>query len=190
VTANFDGLEGLLAGVVGLGTIGLAVAAAFRKLGCRVCHYDPAPRDRVAAEALGARPVSLHELLESADIISLHVPLLPQTKGMIGERELAKMKPGAVLVQASRGGVVDEVALASHLRCGHLGGAAVDVYSSEPPSSANPLLELAHEGSDRIWLTPHIAGVTRQAAEVLFRTAWSNVERVLIGRQPPLNRVY
>jgi phosphoglycerate dehydrogenase-like enzyme len=190
VAANLSGLEGLLAGVVGLGTIGLAVATAFHKMGCRICYYDPAPRDRVAGEALGARPVSLHELLETADVVSLHVPLLAETKGMIGERQLAKMKPGAVLVQASRGGVVDEVALAAHLRSGHLGGAAVDVYVSEPPFGDNPLLALAAECSDRLWLTPHIAGVTRQASEVLFRTAWQNVERVLIAGQPPLNRVY
>ncbi|HKT69973.1 MAG TPA: NAD(P)-dependent oxidoreductase, partial [Terriglobales bacterium] len=190
VVGNFSGLEGLLVGVVGLGTIGLAVATAFHNMGCRVCYYDPAPRDRTAAEAVGARPVSLHELLETADVISLHVPLLPETKGMIGERQLAKMKPGAVLVQASRGGVVDEVALASHLRAGRLGGAAVDVYSGEPPGADNPLLALAVDGCDRLWLTPHIAGVTRQASEVLFRTAWANVERVLIAGQPPLNRVY
>jgi len=190
VSASLRGLEGLLAGVVGLGTIGLAAAAAFHKMGCRICYYDPAPRDRAAAESWGARQVSLHELLETADVISLHVPLLPETRGMIGERQLAKMKAGAVLVQASRGGVVDEVALAGHLRSGHLGGAAVDVYSSEPPSADNPLLMLAAEGSDRIWLTPHIAGVTRQASEVLFRAAWANVERVLITGQPPLNRVY
>jgi phosphoglycerate dehydrogenase-like enzyme len=190
VAGNFSGLEGLLAGVVGLGTIGMAVATAFHKMGCRICYYDPAPRDRAAAEAVGARPVSLHELLETADVVNLHVPLLPETRGMIGERQLAKMKPGAVLVQASRGGVVDEVALAAHLRSGHLGGAAVDVYASEPPTADNPLVKLAAEGSDRLWLTPHIAGVTRQASEVLFRTAWENVERVLIAAQPPLNRVY
>ncbi len=190
VAANVSGLQGLLAGVVGLGTIGLAVAGAFQKMGCRICYYDPAPRDRTAAEALGARQVSLHELLETADVVSLHVPLLPETRDMIGERQLAQMKPGAVLVQASRGGVVDEAALACHLRSGHLGGAAVDVYSSEPPAADNPLLQLAAEGRDRLWLTPHIAGVTRQASEVLFRTAWANVERVLIARQPPLNRVY
>lgn len=190
VAANCSGLEGLLAGVVGLGTIGLAVAQAFKKVGCRVCYYDPAPRDRGAAEALEARPVSLRELLETSDVISVHVPLLPETRGMIGERQLASMKPGAVLVHASRGGVVDELALAGQLRSGRLGGAAVDVYSSEPPSSDNPLLRLAAEGCDRIWLTPHIAGVTRQASEILFRAAWSNVERVLIAGQPPLNRVY
>jgi phosphoglycerate dehydrogenase-like enzyme len=190
VAANLSGLEGLLVGVVGLGTIGLAAATAFHKMGCRICYYDPAPRDRAAAEGLNARQVSLRELLETADVISLHVPLLPETKGMIGERQLATMKRGAVLVQASRGGVVDELALAGHLRSGHLGGAAVDVYSGEPPAADSPLLALAAEGCERLWLTPHIAGVTRQASEVLFRTAWSNVERVLIARQPPLNRVY
>lgn len=190
VAANFSGLEGLMVGVVGLGSIGLAAASAFHRMGCRICYYDPAPRDRAAAEAFGARQVSLRELLESADIVTLHVPLLPETRGMIGERQLATMKAGAVLVQASRGGVVDDVALAAHLRSGHLGGATVDVYSSEPPGPDSPLLTLAAEGCERLWLTPHVAGVTRQASEVLFRTAWANVERVLISRQPPLNRVY
>ena len=120
----------------------------------------------------------------------MHVPLLPATQNLIGDRELARMKPGAVLIQASRGGIVDEAALAAHLASGHLGGAAVDVYSTEPPAADNPLLKLAGEAARRLLLTPHIAGVTRQASAFLFRSAWQNVERVLIQNQPPLNRVY
>ena len=190
LTENLAGLEGLLVGVVGMGTVGLAVAEAFRKMGCRLCYYDPAPRDATAAGALEAPPVPLPELLRSSDVITLHVPLLPQTRGLIGEAELALLKPGAILIQASRGGVVDEAALARHLESGRLGGAAVDVYSSEPPERDNPLLALEGEAACRLLLTPHIAGVTRQSAAFLLRSAWRNVERVLIAHQPPLHRVY
>ena len=100
------------------------------------------------------------------------------------------MKPGAVLIQASRGGVVDEAALATHLQTGRLGGAAVDVYSDEPPPADHPLLTLEGEAARRLLLTPHIAGVTRQSSALLFRSAWQNVERVLVRNEPPLNRVY
>jgi phosphoglycerate dehydrogenase-like enzyme len=99
------------------------------------------------------------------------------------------MKKGAVLVQASRGGIVDEKALADCLRAGHLGGAAVDVYSTEPPTADNPLLGLDDEAAHRLLLTPHIAGVTRQSAAFLFRSSWQNVERVLKGAAP-LHRAY
>jgi phosphoglycerate dehydrogenase-like enzyme len=93
-----------------------------------------------------------------------------------------------VLIQASRGGVVDEAALADALRSKHLGGAAVDVYSTEPPGPDNPLLAVDGETAQRLLLTPHIAGVTRQASAYLFASAWENVERVVIEGSPPLNR--
>jgi phosphoglycerate dehydrogenase-like enzyme len=138
---NLSGLEGLLVGVIGLGTIGRAV-------------------------------------------------LLPQTRHLIGARELAKMKPGAVLIQASRGGIVDEAALAACLAAGGIHGAAVDVYAAEPPQSGNPLLTLNSEAAQRLLLTPHIAGVTRQASARLFRAAWKNVERVLVRNEAPQHRVF
>jgi len=100
------------------------------------------------------------------------------------------MKPGAILIQASRGGIVDELALAAHLRAGHLGGAAIDVYSSEPPGADHPLVTLDGEAARRVLFTPHIAGVTRQSAAFLCRSAWRNVERVLIDGEAPLNRAY
>jgi phosphoglycerate dehydrogenase-like enzyme len=183
-------LEGLLVGVVGFGTIGTAVAQAFQRMGCRIAFYDPAPRDLAPARALGAQSMSLLELLAAADVVTLHVPLIAATRGMIGDVELAAMKPGAVLIQAARGGIVDEAALARHLASGHLGGTAVDVYSTEPPAADNPLLALAGEGARRLLLTPHIAGVTRQSSALLFRSAWQNVERVLARGEPPLHRVY
>jgi phosphoglycerate dehydrogenase-like enzyme len=190
VADNLAGLDGLKVGIVGFGAIGLAVAQAFHRAGCRISFYDPAPRDPAAARAIGAEPMPLDALLAGADVVSLHVPLLAETQGLIGARELALMKPGAVLIQASRGGVVDEAALAARLRAGEIGGAAVDVYSTEPPAADNPLLTLDGEAARRLLLTPHIAGVTRQSWTYLFRSAWQNIERVLLRAEAPLNRVY
>ncbi len=190
VTDNLAGLDGLLVGLVGFGTIGRAVAQAFHRMGCRICYYDPAPSDPTAGNAIGAVPMALDAMLAAADIVSLHVPLLPETHGLIGERELSLMKPTAVLIQAARGGVVAEAALAAHLRAGRLSGAAVDVYSIEPPRADNPLLRLEGEAARRLLLTPHIAGVTRQSWTYLFRAAWENIERVLLRNEAPFNRAY
>lgn len=189
VSDNLSGLDGLLVGVIGLGTIGLAVAQAFRRAGCQICYYDPAPRDAVAARVLDAESLSLDELLQSADVVTLHIPLVPTTRGLISARELEKMKPGAILIQASRGGIVDEAALAQALTSGRLGGAAIDVYDTEPPSAENVLLSLSGDAARRVLFTPHIAGVTRQAAEYLFRTAWRNVEQFISQNELPENRV-
>ena len=186
---NVGGLDGLLVGVVGLGTIGLAVAEAFRKAGCRIAYYDPAPRDPEAAARLEAKSLSLEALLAECDVVTLHVPLIDATRNLIGPDQFAAMKPGAVLINAARGGIVDEAALAAALSDGRIAGAAVDVYSEEPPGPDNPLLQLRGEAADRLLLTPHIAGVTRQSAAFLFRSAWENVARVL-GGEAPLNRVY
>ena len=190
VADNLPGLEGLTVGVVGLGTVGLAVAEAFHRFGCRIVYHDPAPRAARAAERIGAQAVALDELLRTADVITLHVPLLPQTRSLIGERQFSLMKPGAVLIQASRGGVVNEDALATHLNSGRLGGAAIDVYATEPPDADHPLFALEGEAARRVLFTPHIAGVTRQSSATLFREAWANVERVLVKGEAPANRVY
>lgn len=190
IADNLPGLEGLTVGVVGLGTVGLAVAEAFHRFGCRIVYHDPAPRDARAAARIGAQSLPLDELLRTADVITLHVPLLPQTRSLIGTRQFSLMKPGAVLIQASRGGVVNEEALVTHLHSGRLGGAAVDVYATEPPDPDNPLFALEGEAARRVLFTPHIAGVTRQSSATLFREAWANVERVLVRGEAPLNRVY
>jgi phosphoglycerate dehydrogenase-like enzyme len=193
IADNLPGLGGITVGIIGFGVIGRTVAAAFHRAGSRICYHDPAPSNQAATEAaaaLGAKALPLDELLQTADVVSLHVPLLPSTTGLIGARELALMKPGAVLIQVARGGVVDEAALAKHLRAGGPGGAAVDVYSTEPPTSDNPLLRLTGEAAQKLLLTPHIAGVTRQASTFLFRSAWENVERVLLRNEPPLSRAY
>jgi phosphoglycerate dehydrogenase-like enzyme len=189
VSDNLSGLDGLLVGVIGLGTIGLAVAQAFHRAGCRICYYDPAPRDAAAARELNAESLSLEEVLKAVDVVTLHVPLSQATRGLVSARELQNMKRGAILIQASRGGIIDEAALVEVLSSGHLGGAAVDVYETEPPSSDNVLLSLSGEAAQRLLFTPHIAGVTRQAAEYLFRTAWRNIENFIFKNELPQNRV-
>jgi len=189
VSENLAGLEGLTVGVVGLGVIGITVAQTFHSLGSRIVYHDPAPRDADAISRIDAVALPLNELLASADIVTLHVPLLPSTASMLGERELGKMKAGAILINAARGGIVDEAALVEYLANGHLGGAAVDVYSSEPPAEDNPLFTADDEVGRRLLLTPHIAGVTRQAWANLFSSAWDNVERLLLHDEPPVNRV-
>lgn len=189
VEAHLSGLDGLTVGIVGLGVIGLTVARAFDSMGSRIVYHDPAPRDPELLGPLDAQSLSLTELLECSDIVTLHVPLIGETEGMIGPAELARMKAGAILVNAARGGIVDEQGLADELTSGRLGGAAVDVYSQEPPDQDNPLLQLTKEAQGRLLLTPHIAGVTRQSWAFLFRSAWQNVERVLVHGEPPENRV-
>jgi phosphoglycerate dehydrogenase-like enzyme len=184
---NLRGLDGLTVGIVGFGTIGRAVAEAFHRRGCRICYFDPAPRETAGA---AAEAMTLADLLQAADVVSLHVPLLPETTSLIGEGELRLMKPGAVLIQAARGGVVDEAALAAHLAAGAIAGAAVDVFSTEPPPPDHPLLRLEGDAARRLLLTPHIAGVTRQSWTALFRRAWENVERVLLRGEPPRDRAY
>jgi len=186
---NLPGLEGLTIGVVGLGIIGMTVAQAFHGMGSKIIYHDPAPRDPDKISEMGALELPLNELLAAADIVTLHVPLLPSTKSMLGEQELGQMKSGAILINAARGGIVDEAALVQCLTSGHLGGAAVDVYSIEPPAQDNPLLAAEKEIGRRLLLTPHIAGVTRQSWAFLFRSAWQNVERNLTRDEPAENRV-
>jgi phosphoglycerate dehydrogenase-like enzyme len=174
-------------GVVGLGQIGLAVARLFRAVGAAVSYADPAPPDPAAAAELGLRQLSLDDLLASSDLVTLHVPLLPATRGLIDAVRLRRMPPGAVLVNASRGGVVDEPALAAALVSGQLAGAALDVYAAEPLPTDSVLRTLPAEAAARVLFTPHIAGVAREAAHRLYTGAWENVHRVLVRGEPPRN---
>jgi phosphoglycerate dehydrogenase-like enzyme len=182
-------LHSATVGVVGLGQIGLAVARLFRAAGAQVGYSDPAPRDPGAADELGLGRIDLGGLLARSDVVTLHVPLSPATRGLIGPAELGRMRPGAILVNASRGGVVDEAALAAALEGGRLGGAVLDVYAQEPPPAGSPLLTLSPAAADRVLYTPHIAGVAYEAARRLYTEAWANVRRVLVEGLPPENRV-
>ena len=151
--------RGKTLGVVGYGNIGAQLSVLAEALGMRVLFYDVAARLPLGNAQAAA---SLDELLEGSDVVTLHVPDTPQTRGMIGADEIAAMRPGAVLLNASRGSVVDLDALAAALESGHLRGAAVDVFPSEPTSKSEPFASPL-QGIDRALLTPHVGGSTEEA---------------------------
>ena len=166
-------LAGRTLAVVGWGELGRAVAgAAEAALGMEVLvaeHRGREPRPgRAAFEAC----------LERADVLTLHCPLTPQTKDLIGPAELARMKDDALLINAARGGIVDEAALAEALRTGRLGGAAVDVLTQEPPRDGNPLLE---PGIPNLIVTPHIAWASRESRQRLMDQVAGNIRAFLEG---------
>lgn len=166
-------------GVVGAGRIGRRVLKTFGDgFGMRTMAYDP---HLTACEIrrVGAAPAEdLHELLEAADIMSLHVPLTPQTRHLIDANALRAMRPTAVLVNTCRGAVVDESALADALWAGEIAGAAIDVFEREPPTDS-PLLS-----APNVLLSPHNAGVTQESSRRMAVHAAEEVERVLGGRPP------
>jgi len=172
-------LFGKTLGIVGLGTIGKKVARLARAFGMRVEYYDIARLSEDAEDALGVRFRLLNELLSNADVVSLHVPLNESTRHMIGQRELARMKPTALLINTSRGPVVEEAALVRALSEDQLFGAGLDVFDPEPPRADNPLLKL-----DNVVLTAHFAGPTWDNHVARFRNAFDNVQRVARGELP------
>jgi phosphoglycerate dehydrogenase-like enzyme len=165
-------------GIVGFGAIGYEVAARAKALGMAVLSYDvvePTPQE----QELGVRRVPFDSLIAQADVVTLHVPLTEETRNLIGKNELARMKEGACLINAARGGVVDEAALAESLHSGHLAGAAVDVTVVEPVAPDNPLLS-----APNILLTPHIAGVTTDSVNYMVQKSFANCFRVFMGEEP------
>jgi phosphoglycerate dehydrogenase-like enzyme len=165
-------LSGSTVGIVGLGAIGQAVARRVAGFGVRILGYDVAD-----LELEGLRQVGLDELLRSSDVVTLHVPLGGGTRDLIGRRELALMRPGAILVNAARGGIVDEQALLEALRAGRIGGAGLDVFAQEPPRS-----ELLEQG--RVVVSPHVAGISVAAQQQALETAVAAVVAVLDGGHP------
>lgn len=156
---RFKGIElhGKVLGLVGAGRIGSEVARRARAFGMRVLTYDPyLSKDR--ADQIGIELVTLPDLLEEADLVSLHCPLTDETQGLIGAEELAMMKPAAYVINAARGGIVDEAALAEALGAGKLAGAALDVFVEEPVPEDNPLLKL-----ENVVALPHLGAATREA---------------------------
>lgn len=169
-------MRGRALGVIGLGKIGMAVADRARALEMEILGHDPFVTQE-AAELHGVRLVPLARIMREADAITVHVPLTRSTRGMIGAAELADMKSGALLVNVARGGVIDEAALAQALTSGHLGGAAVDVYSTEPPPA-----DLVLRDVPNIILTPHLGASTEEAQTRVAVEAAEQVREVLAGR--------
>ena len=170
----FRELAGKTLGIVGYGELGRGVARVAEAFGMSV----------LVAQRPGAPPqegrLPLDELLARSDVVTLHVPLADNTRGLIGERELALMRPDALLIDTARGGIVDEAALIAALRAGRLGGAGVDVLAVEPPRGGSPLLEAA---PPNLIVTPHVAWASRESRQRLLDGVARNIEAFCAGRE-------
>jgi phosphoglycerate dehydrogenase-like enzyme len=166
-------------GIVGLGNIGKKVARRAAAFDMTVQYYDIARLTENEEDALGVRFVLLPELLRTSDVVSLHVPLDDSTRHLMGAREFAQMKPGAILINTCRGPVVDEAALYRALKDGQVAAAGLDVLVEEPPPKDHPLFTLPN-----VTLTPHSAGPTWENWTARFRNGFDNIQRVAAGRAP------
>lgn len=169
-------LAGKTFGIVGTGAIGLRVAQLAKAFGCKLVGYSRTKRPE--AEALGLTYLPLDELMATADVVSLHVPATDATRGLIGEDQIAKMKPDALLINTARGPVLDSAALAAALKEGRIAGAGIDVFETEPPiPTDHPLC-----GAPNVILTPHVAFATAQSMEVRAEMVFENVACYLEGK--------
>jgi D-3-phosphoglycerate dehydrogenase len=182
--AGIRRLRGQTLGLIGFGRIAKALASKVQALGMKVLVYDPYV-EAVAIAHHGAEAASFDRILTDTDAISIHVPLSEETRNLFGERELARMKPTAFLINTSRGGIVDERALAIALKENRLGGAALDVLAVEPPPHDHPLRQ-----APNMILTPHLAFYSRESVMELQTKAAEEVARALRGEPPrsPINR--
>ncbi len=168
---------GATLGILGWGKIGRAMARRGRGFEMRVLYASRAAKENESVP--GATRVSVTRLLKESDFVSLHVPLTPQTRHLMGAKELARMKPGAILINTARGAVVDQHALYRSLREGHLGGAGLDVTDPEPIARIDPLVKLPN-----VVITPHIGSATYTTRNKMADIATENVLAVLEGRRP------
>ncbi len=163
--SKMRGLYDSTVGIIGLGRIGQAVAKRLQGFGCRLMAYDPVVNSTQAA-SISCQLVDLDYLLSNSDIITLHCPSLPTTKNIINHSTLLKMKKGSLLINAGRGDLICADALTEALITGHLAGAAIDVFSTEPVPNDSPLLDM-----DNVLITSHIASASPQSAKTLRETA-------------------
>jgi D-3-phosphoglycerate dehydrogenase / 2-oxoglutarate reductase len=170
-------LEGQVLGLVGFGNIPRALAPKAKAFGLKVLAHDPYVAKQ-ALDAAGVEGVSLDELLARSDFVSVHAPLLPATRGLMNAAAFAKVKKGAYLINTARGPLIDEPALIAALDSGQLGGAALDVVTTEPLAKDSPLI-----GRDNVILTPHTAFYSVEALEELQTKCASDVARVLSGEK-------
>lgn len=172
-------IHGRTVGIVGLGAIGRQVARVLSGFGVDLVYYDPFRPDAAVEAELGVRYLDLDPLLAESDVVTLHLPLTPETRGLIGAGRIAAMKPDAILVNCARGGLVDEAALAAALAEGRLLAAGLDAFESEPPAGS-PLL-----GLDQTIVTPHLAGATLDNFASVATRAVENAKAYLAGRPLP-----
>ena len=171
-------------GFVGFGAIAQATASRLANWGCEMIYNKRTPLNAEQEARLGVSYASLDELLESCDIVSLHVPVTPETTHMANADFFSRMKPGAILINTARGEIVDQEALVDALECGRVSAVGLDTLDPEPVQLDNPLLNVPAALAHRIVLSPHIGGVTEGMFYRAHRTIWENIARVLSGEAP------
>ena len=184
IKTKMHSLTNLSVGIIGYGNIGKATASLFRKSGCKIQVFDPMINENNITNELNTTKSDLDKLLKTSDILSIHIPLSKNTRHLINSAELSLMKPTSILINAARGGIVNETALAKAITTSQIGGAVVDVFSTEPPSSDNPLFKIPKPQINRLLLTPHIAGITSQSWNKLFSKSWKNVLDCIFNKSP------
>ncbi len=171
-------LHGRTVGIIGMGAIGSVIARAVTSLGAQVIALQRHPGDEQPAPS-GVTWAPLDDLLVAVDVLTLHVPLTAETRSLIGQREISLMRPNAVLINTSRGRVVDEHALYTALREGRLRAVGLDVFEDEPTAPDNPLLSM-----EQVYATPHIAGYTAESNALQIEGTLSNIELFVSGKRP------
>lgn len=182
-----EGLPELYAchvGLIGFGAIGQATARLLRAFGSRVSYCAAHRKPPQLEQELGVQWLEQEELASQCDIVSLHLPVTPQTTGLVDARFLAQMKPSALLINTARGEIVDQPALAAALEEGRIAGAGLDTLSPEPVQPDNPLLNLSPEAAAKVIFSPHVAGTTRSVFYSVHRFVWENFQKCARGERP------
>lgn len=176
---TYGEIFGKRVGIVGLGNIGRNVAQRLQGFNCELVYASPSALPKDQERELGVVRVGLDELFETSDIVTLHVPLTSETRHMVNRDRLERMKPSAILINTTRGAVVDEAALTEALQDDVIAGAGLDVFDIEPPAKDNPLF-----GLDNVVVTPHVGGGTSGTQERIISFCWQNIRDALDGREP------
>ncbi len=174
-------LGGKTVGILGMGNIGRNLAEMLKGFNVKIVYYDMYRLNPYREKELNVEYVTLNEVFERSDIISLHCPLTPETRKIINEETIAIMKKGVIIVNTARGGLIDEAALIKALEMGHIKGAGLDVFEKEPPEKTNPLLNF-----DNVTVSPHMGGLTYEAFQSMMAGAMENIKMFEEGNKEAL----
>lgn len=177
-------IKGQHIGIIGIGAIGREVALKLKNWGCKISYYDVFRPSEEVEKSLNVSYLPLEEIISDCDIISVHVPVLPSTINMLSYEQFKNMKKNALVINTSRGEIIDQMALADALENGLIYGAALDTISPEPVPAFHPLLNLSPKAKKRLTLTPHIGGTTDEAFIRMLTGAIANIKRVIAGEKP------
>lgn len=184
ISSGLSDLGAKSVGIVGFGAIGRELAKRLKPFGCRLFYYDPFPADAKTEAELDVTKLSFEEILKTCDIVSMHLPVTPQTTDIINKDTLALMKKDAILINTARGEIVKTEDLAQAIVSGTIAGAGIDTLAPEPVTADNPLVSLQPPYSYRVVLTPHTAGTTVSAFRNMYKIFWTNTALLMNGEKP------